>query len=235
LRRVREADISRLERYQKPDDLPARIPLFPLRGALLLPRGHVPLNIFEPRYLAMIDEALAGERIVGLIQPRLTQEDVESPPGKSVPLRATGGAGRITALQETDDGRYLVTLTGVCRFSLERELQLAKSFRMGEVSYGHFRTDLVRGYGEEQVDRDHLLGVLKTYLEAQSLKADWSSITRSSSEFLVNSLSMMSPYGPEEKQALLEAPDLKTRSEILVALAKMQLATPGDGSGSAMQ
>ena len=195
----------------------------------------MPLNIFEPRYLAMIDDALATDRIIGLIQPRLAQEDEESPAGKSVPLRAIGGAGRITALQETEDGRYLVTLTGVSRFVMQRELQLAKPYRTGEVLFEGFRGDLIKGYGEENVDRDHLLEVLKAYLEAQSLKADWSSITRSSSEFLVNSLSMMSPYGPEEKQALLEAPDLKTRSEILVALAKMQLATPGDGSGSAMQ
>jgi len=201
----------------------------------LLPRGHVPLNIFEPRYLALIDDALAGDRIVGLIQPRLMQDDLESPPGKSVLLRTTGGAGRITGFQETDDGRYLIALTGVCRFDLLREVQLAKPYRSGDVSFERYRTDLIRGFGEETVDRDNLLEVLRTYLNAQNLKADWSSITRSNTEFLVNSLSMMSPYGPEEKQALLEAPDLKTRSEILVALAKMQLATPGDGSGSAMQ
>ena len=201
----------------------------------MLPRAHLPLNIFEPRYLAMIDEALRTDRVLGLIQPRLAQGDVESPPGKSVALRTIGGAGRITELQETDDGRYLVTLTGICRFNLVRELQLDKPFRIGEVFYDGFRSDLIRGFGEESVDREHLLDVLKTYLEAQSLKADWNSITRSSSEFLVNSLSMMSPYGPEEKQALLEAPDLKARSEILIALAKMQLAKPGDGSGSAMQ
>ena len=206
-----------------------------MRGALLLPRAHVPLNIFEPRYLAMVDDALAGDRIIGLIQPRLAQDEAESPAGKSVPLRATGGAGRIVAFQETDDGRYQITLVGVSRFLLTREVQIDKPYRTGEVSFAGFRADLIRGFGEEQVDRDHLLEVLKAYLEHQNLKADWTAVTRSSSEFLVNSLSMMSPYGPEEKQALLEAPDLKTRAEVLVALAKMQLATPGDGSGSAMQ
>ena len=152
-----------------------------------------------------------------------------------MPLRATGGAGRIVAFQETDDGRYQITLVGVSRFALTREVQIDKPYRTGEVSFAGFRADLIRGFGEEQVDRDHLLEVLKAYLEHQNLKADWTAVTRSSSEFLVNSLSMMSPYGPEEKQALLEAPDLKTRAEVLVALAKMQLATPGDGSGSAMQ
>jgi Lon protease-like protein len=195
----------------------------------------VPLNIFEPRYIAMIDDALAGDRVIGFIQPKLVQDEVESPPGKSVALRAAGGAGRLTAFQETDDGRYLVTLTGICRFLLKRELQLDKPYRVGEVTYDGFRNDLIKGYGEDKVDRDLLLSVLKIYLEHQNLKADWTAITRSSSEFLVNSLSMMSPYGPEEKQALLEAPDLKSRAEVLMALAKMQIATPGDGSGSAMQ
>lgn len=183
----------------------------------------------------MVDDALAGERIIGLIQPKLAQDDVESPPGKSVTLRETGGAGRITTFQETDDGRYLLTLTGVSRFKLTRELQLAKPYRTGEAVYDGFRKDLIKGFGEEEVDRDHLLTVLKAYLESQDLKADWNAITRSNNEFLVNALSMMSPYGPEEKQALLEAPDLKKRSEILVALAEMQMATPGDGSGSAIQ
>ena len=209
--------------------------MFPLRGALLLPRGQLPLNIFEPRYLALIDDALAGDRLIGIVQPKLVQEDVESPPGKSVALRTVGGAGRITTLQETEDGRYLVTLTGISRFKLARELQLDKSYRIGEVNYDDFRTDLIKNFGEEAVDREYLLRVLQSYLESQDLKADWSAITGSSNEFLVNALSMMSPYGPEEKQALLEAPDLKSRAEILVALAEMQMATPGDGSGSAIQ
>ena len=209
--------------------------MFPLRGALLLPRGQLPLNIFEPRYLAMIDDALAGDRMIGVLQPKLVQEDVESPQGKSVALRTIGGAGRITTLQETEDGRYLVTLTGIARFKLVRELQLDKAYRLGEVDFGDFRPDLIKGFGEEAVDRDHLLKVLKDYLESQDLKADWDAITRSKNEFLVNALCMMSPYGPEEKQALLEAPDLKTRAEILVALTEMQMATPGDGSGTAIQ
>ena len=195
----------------------------------------MPLNIFEPRYLAMIDDALARERIIGIIQPRLVQEGEESPAGKSVGLRVIGTAGRITGLQETDDGRYLITLTGISRFKLLSEPDQDKPYRVGEVNYAAFAADFAKGFGEEAVDREHLLEVLKAYLEQQDMKADWSSIMRSSNEFLVNALCMLSPYGPEEKQALLEAPDLKTRAEILVALAEMQLATPEDGSGSALQ
>ena len=215
--------------------MPAQIPVFPLRGAVLLPRGHMPLNIFEPRYLAMIDDALAGSRIIGISQPKLADSEGESPAGKAVPLREIGGAGRITAFQETDDGRYLITLTGVTRFKFEREDDQSKPYRLCSVSYDAFAADFAQGFGEETVDREHLLEVLRAYLEAQDMKADWSSIMRSSNEFLVNALSMLSPYGPEEKQALLEAPDLKARSEILVALAEMQMATPEDGSGSALQ
>jgi uncharacterized protein len=165
----------------------------------------------------------------------LVQEDVESPEGKAVPLRVIGGVGRLTAFQETDDGRYLVTLTGLTRFTVQDEVVQPKPYRVCDVEYGAYPGDFIKGFGEEAVDRQHLLDVLKNYLEAQDMKADWDSIGRSSTEFLVNALSMMSPYGPEEKQALLEAPDLKVRSEILVALAEMQLAAPGDGSGSALQ
>ena len=209
--------------------------MFPLRGGLLLPRCSLPLNIFEPRYLSLIDDVLSGARLIGIIQPRLVQDDVESPSGKAVPLRTIGGVGKLTAYQETDDGRCLVTLTGISRFTVRSEVAQAKPYRVCDVAYDAFPSDFVKGFGEQAVDREHLLEVLKDYLKAQDMKADWDSITRSSSEFLVNALSMMSPYGPEEKQALLEAPDLKVRSEILVALAEMQLATPGDGSGSALQ
>ena len=222
-------------KYQKTSDIPGRIPVFPLRGGLLLPRCNLPLNIFEPRYLAMIEDVLASNRLIGVVQPKLVDEQVESPEGKTVPMRIIGGVGRLTAFQETDDGRYLVTLTGVCRFRLEQEIEQSKPYRVADVDYRAFAGDLVQGFGEETVDRDHLLEVLKEYLESQDMKADWDAISRSSTEFLVNALSMMSPYGPEEKQALLEAPDLKTRAEILVALAEMQLAAPGDGSGSALQ
>lgn len=195
----------------------------------------MPLNIFEPRYLAMVDRAMSGDRVVGILQPRQSEDDAESPEGKSVELRRVGTLGRITSYAEADDGRFLVTLTGICRFALRDEIASREPFRSVVGSFESFAVDLERGAGEDDVDRQRLLKVLKTFLEAQDLKADWSSINRSPNEFLVNTLSMISPYGPEEKQALLEAADLKTRAEVLVALAEMQLAARNDDSGTALQ
>lgn len=223
------------DRYRQLSDLPPDIAVFPLRGAILLPRIALPLNIFEPRYLEMIDDVMRGDRLIGMIQPLQAVDDTESPAGKSTPLRRTGAAGRVTSYSETDDGRYLITLTGVCRFAVVRELDTDRAYRRCAVEFGGFLSDLNAGTGEDDVDRSHLLKVLKTYLDANDLKADWQSIHRSSNEFLVNTLSMISPYGPEEKQALLEAASLKDRAEVLVALAEMQLAARDDGSGSALQ
>lgn len=216
-------------------DLPEEIALFPLRGAILLPRIALPLNIFEPRYLEMIDDVMRGNRLVGMIQPLQAVDDTESPEGKLAPLRQIGAAGRITSYTETDDGRYLITLTGVCRFTTIKEMSTDRLYRRSMVDFAAFASDLTEGLGEDDVDRSHLLKVLKTYLDANDLKADWQAIHKSSNEFLVNTLSMISPYGPEEKQALLEAETLRSRAEILVALAEMQLAARDDGSGSALQ
>nr|WP_088345631.1 MULTISPECIES: LON peptidase substrate-binding domain-containing protein [Rhodomicrobium] len=223
------------DRYRKPSDLPDLVPVFPLQGCILLPRSTLPLNIFEPRYLEMVDEALAGERIIGIVQPKSSTDDQESPIGKSTPLRQTGCAGRLTAYSETDDGRVLITLTGIARFAIVDEKPSQKAFRVCRVSYAPYETDFVRGHGQDAVDWPRLLQVLKTYLTARQLSADWQSIERSPAELLVNTLSMISPYGPEEKQALLEAVDLKERSEVLMALAQMELATPEDGSGTSLQ
>lgn len=225
------------ERYLKPDDIPTPIPIFPLRGAILLPRAVLPLNIFEPRYLEMVDEVLSSDRIIGMIQPVHDEEDDddESPEGRSVELRRVGCAGRLTAFQETDDGRVLITLTGISRFKVVNEETALTPFRVANVDYSPFAGDLQQGYGEENVDREHLLDVLKRYLEANDMKADWQNVMGSSSEFLVNTLSMISPYGPEEKQALLEAEDLKTRADVLIALAEMELASRDDGSSSTVQ
>jgi hypothetical protein len=209
--------------------------MFPLRGAILLPRIALPLNIFEPRYLEMIDDVMRGHRLIGMIQPLQAVDDTESPEGKLAPLRQIGAAGRITSYTETDDGRYLITLTGICRFTTTEELSTDRLYRRSMVDFAPFAADLTEGLGEDDVDRSHLLKVLKTYLDANELKADWQAIHKSSNEFLVNTLSMISPYGPEEKQALLEAPSLKSRAEILIALAEMQLAARDDGSGSALQ
>jgi hypothetical protein len=227
--------LSVTDRYRKPSDLPAVIPVFPLQGCILLPRSTLPLNIFEPRYLEMIDDALAGDRLIGIIQPRQPVEGQESPEGKATPLRQTGGVGRLTAFSETDDGRLLITLTGIARFDVVEEQRTQKPYRICRVTYEPFAVDFVRGHGQETVDWERLLRVLKMYLTARRMTADWQSIERSPAELLVNTLAMISPYGPEEKQALLEAPDLKRRSEVLMTLAEMELAAPEDGSGTSLQ
>lgn len=219
------------DRYQRPADLPAQLPVFPLRGAILLPRASLPLNVFEPRYLAMVDAVMAGSRLIGIVQPAGSGEATESPEGKSIALRKVGCAGRVTSYQELDDGRLTITLTGIVRFEILSEVQMVTPYRVMNVSYERFAGDLNRGRGEEEVDRTRLLNALRGYLDRNRLTADWKVIERASSEFLINALSVMSPYGAEEKQALLEAQDLKTRADVLVTLAEMELAAQG-GSGS---
>lgn len=221
------------DQYRHPSDLPSRLPLFPLRGAILLPGSTLPLNIFEPRYLEMIDDVMSSTRMLGLVQPA-GSDDEESPPGNTVPLRRVGGAGRVTSYQELDDGRLAIALTGISRFEIVGEAESGRSYRTATVTYDRFAADLTRGLGEEQVDRPRLIDALRTYLEEHNLRTDWSAINRAPSEFLVNALCVMCPYGPEEKQALLEAADLKTRAEVLMALAEMESATRG-GSGGTLQ
>lgn len=207
--------------YRGPIDLPDTIPVFPLPGALLLPRGQMPLNIFEPRYLAMIDDSLRdGYRLIGMIQPDSTRHGAPDMPA----LYRIGCAGRITQLAESGDGRYLIELTGVSRFRVEEELKVATAYRQCRVTYAPFADDFVARKGEDKVDREALLVALRDFLKANDLKADWDGIEQAPNEALVNALSMMSPYGAPEKQALLEAPDLKTRAEVLVALTEMELA-----------
>jgi Lon protease-like protein len=207
--------------------------MFPLRRAIVLPRVALPLTIFEPRYLAMLDDALAGDRVLGLVQPK--GGDEESPPGKAVELRSVGGVGRLTAYEELDDGRVLITLSGIARCVLEQEIACDKPYRLWNVDFANFHRDFVAGAGEDAVDRQVLLDTLRTYLQARNLSADWSAIASASTERLVNSLAVISPYGPEEKQALLEAPDLKARADMLVALAELDLAAGSEGSGSRLQ
>lgn len=199
----------------------------------MLPRVGLPLTIFEPRYLAMLEDAIAGDRVLGLVQPQGAGE--ESPLGKSVELRSVGCVGRLTAFEELDDGRVLITLSGVARCVLEQELACDKPYRLWNVGFARFQGDFIAGAGEDSVNREALLETLRTYLEVRNLSADWSAIANASTERLVNSLAVISPYGPEEKQALLEAPDLKTRAETLVALAELDLAAGSQGSGSRLQ
>jgi Lon protease-like protein len=207
--------------YRGPIDLPEVIPVFPLPGALLLPRGQMPLNIFEPRYLAMIDDALRdGHRLIGMIQPDVAHSGGADQP----PLFKIGCVGRITQLAESGDGRYLIELTGVARFRVEDELAVKTEYRQCRVTYAPFADDFVARKGEDAVDREAVLKALRAFMKANKLQADWEGIDQAPNEALVNALAMMSPYGPPEKQALLEAPDLKTRAELLVAITEIELA-----------
>jgi uncharacterized protein len=207
--------------YKGPADLAEVIPVFPLPGALLLPRGQMPLNMFEPRYLAMVDDALAsGHRLIGMIQP----DGAHPEPADKPALYKIGCVGRITQMAETGDGRYLLQLTGISRFRLVQELAVTTPYRQCRVDYAPYADDFVARKGEDDVDRDAVLRALSDFLKANNLKTDWEGIESAPNEALVNALAMMSPYGAPEKQALLEAPDLKTRAEVLVALTEIELA-----------
>jgi Lon protease-like protein len=208
--------------YETVGDIPTIVPVFPLSGALLLPRAHLPLNIFEPRYLRMIDDALAADRVIGMVQPRFGEEadeDAEAPP-----LCDVGALGRLVSFQETGDGRYLIQLAGITRFSIVEEVTGGAPYRRCRISAERFAGDLASADGDGGVDRDALIRAFQSYLDANDLEADWKSVRAASNEALVNTLAMMSPYGPAEKQALLEAPDLKARAATLVAITEMELA-----------
>jgi len=208
--------------YKGPEALPDLIAVFPLPGALLLPRGQMPLNIFEPRYLAMIEDTLrSSHRVIGMIQPDPAHPGADQ---NKPNLFRVGCAGRVTQFAESGDGRYLIQLTGIARFRIEEELPVSTLYRQCRVSYQPFVDDFVARKGEEQVDRKALLRALTGFLKANNLKVDWDGIENAPNEALVNALAMMSPYDVAEKQAMLEAPDLKTRAEILVAVTEIELA-----------
>jgi uncharacterized protein len=208
-------------RYVKSEDLPEVVPVFPLTGALLLPGGQLPLNIFEPRYLSMFDAALAGDRLIGAIQPSLVAHAEADEPSRPA-LSSVGCLGRITSFAETGDGRYITSISGVCRFRLLEEVEGPQPYRI--FRFAPFMADLSEEDDEASVNRQELLRVFRSYLDANKLEADWESVERAGNRTLVNSLSMMSPFGPAEKQALLEAPDLKTRAETLIAITEILLA-----------
>lgn len=216
--------------YEGPNDLPEILPVFPLAGALLLPRGHMPLNIFEPRYVQMIDAALRGARLIGMVQPEANAAG-DDPPR----LLRVGCVGRIVQFAETGDGRYLVSLAGVARFTVEEEVPVRTPFRQCRVSSVPFASDFKPRLGENEVDRASVLGALLRFTESTGLKIDWEGVEKAPNEALVNALSMMAPFGAREKQALLEAPDLKTRAETLVAITEMELAKTDSGSQTTLQ
>lgn len=218
-------------RYLTEGDLPETLAIFPLSGVLLLSGGHLPLNVFEPRYLALVDDALKGNRLIGVIQPELAETE-ESPAGTPA-LCQVGTIGRITTFGETGDGRYVIDLAGVCRFRVMEELPLAHPYR--RVRMAPFMSDLHEPEDDPAVNRDALLGAFRSYLEANKLEVDWEAVTKTSNRTLVNSLSMMAPFGAREKQALLEALDLKTRADTLVAMTEIVLAKAFSDSTKTLQ
>ncbi len=209
------------------DTLPEVIPIFPLPAVLLLPRGRLPLNIFEPRYLAMTQDALKGERLIGMIQPSDPQIREMNPP-----VYPTGCAGRITSFSETDDGRYLITLTGVSRFRIKDELPLLSGYRRVTADWQPFAGDR-DSPGETDFDRSRLVQGLRGFFAQKQVSADWEAIEKAPGEHLVTSIAMLCPFPPREKQALLEAADLAARAELLTALVEMAAlqSTGGDTGG----
>lgn len=223
--------MSFLDQYRTAADLPRRLKVFPLPGALLLPHAELPLNIFEPRYLAMIADALASDRLIGMIQPDDDDADLSGSPA----LKQVGCAGRITSFAETPDGRILVTLSGVCRFAIVSEAISDKPYRQVEADFSSFGRDLIEGDQDEAVDRTSLIKVFRDYLAANDMSADWDQVRSASTEALVNTLAVLAPHAPRDKQALLEAKDLKSRADVLIALTEMALARQGSGPTSGLQ
>lgn len=218
--------------YRRAEDIPATAPIFPLCGALLLPGAKLPLNIFEPRYLALFDDALAGNRIIGIIQPAFDRAG--NAEKCAVPaLNSVGCLGRIVSFSETCDGRYIVSLAGVCRFRMVDEVDSGTPYRQARIK--PYLADLKPCEADTPIDRAALIASFKAYLDANNLDADWDSVKQASDRTLVNCLAMMSPLGPAEKQALLESPDLKSRAETLIAITEIALADDGDDSPATIQ
>jgi len=213
--------------------LPDILAIFPLTGVLLLPRGRLPLNIFEPRYLAMTRDALGGARLVGMVQPSDPQDDNRGGGGPNPPVYPVGCAGRVTQFSETDDGRYLVTLTGVSRFRIREELPLLDGYRRVVPDWQPFAHDRERT-GKPEFDRERLIRGLKSYFAQRQIQADFEAIEKAPGEYLVTSLAMACPFAPSEKQALLEAVDPNERARLLTTLVEMAGIEPTteDSSGT---
>jgi hypothetical protein len=218
-----------VKRYQTIAELPTRIPVFPLVEALLLPRADLPLNVFESRYLAMFNDSLAHHRVIGMIQPRSDDS------GEAPALACVGCAGRITSFSETEDNRLHVTLTGICRFEVVRELVVETAYRQVEVDYHNYASDMAAEVQSRSVDREALVKAFRQYLEANNMSANWEEVAQVSTENLVNTLSQLAPYPAAEKQALLEAPDLPARADMLIALTELALSRRSGSRGKALQ
>lgn len=203
------------------EELPETIPVFPLQGALLLPGGQLPLNIFEPRYLAMIDDALSSDRMIGMIQPKIRETiDAEDHPD----LYEVGCLGKIASFSETPDGRYLITLVGVCRFELVEELPIMNGYRRVSAKFDRFLEDF-NSASDLDIDREQLLAGLKAYLDRRNLAADWDAIGQASTAELVSAMGMICPFAPPEKQALLEAPTLDDMGKVMISLVEMDVTS----------
>ncbi len=198
-----------------PSALPDILPVLPLSGVLLLPRGRLPLNIFEPRYISLVEDALGQGRLIGIIQPSTPEDKTPVPP-----LYQVGCAGRITSFNETDDGRFLINLYGVCRFSVLDELPLHRGYRRVKPDWQKYIAD-VGPLEEAPFDRTRLLGILRHYFKANGIGADWNAVQNTTGEMLISSLAMICPLEPSEKQALVEAPDLPSRAKLLTTLLEM--------------
>ena len=202
------------------EKLPKNIPLFPLPGALLLPNSRLPLNIFEPRYIRMVEDTLATKhRLIGMIQPiKLDKRNKLTGANK---FQKVGCAGRIVSFTETEDGRYLITLEGVSRFNFRKEMEDQKPYILSEIDWGFYSNDLVPFEGINSFDRNGFLEILKKYLDSAQIASDWDVLKKAREEVLVNSLSMLCPFEPEEKQVLLEAETIVKRLDVLVTLMKL--------------
>jgi Lon protease-like protein len=214
-------------RYLNVGDLPSVIPVFPLAGALLLPHTRLPLNIFEPRYLAMVDAAMSGPRLIGMIQPKMPGLENDPHP----PLSNIGCVGRIVEYAETDDGRYLVTLLGIVRFRVSAERELGTPFREVAAEYAPFTKDF-QSVEPAGIARERLIHALKPYLAERDMKTDWDAIDEAPVDTLVNALSVLCPFDPAEKQALLEAPGINERADTLIALLDMANAASSSGGSN---
>ena len=219
--------------YKKLSDLPLQLPVFPLAGALLLPGGQLPLNIFEPQNMEMFEDAVVGARLIAMIQPLGEISPQEEFSGSYDKLYKVGCVGRITAFQESGDGRYLVNLSGICRYKISTQAKSEKSYQIYDVDY--FEDDLSEECPVDDVDREKLLATFKSYLEANEMDADWESVNEADTQQLVNALCMMSPYGSAEKQAMLEAASLAKRAETLIAITEFELAKSDGSAGGGLQ
>ncbi|MGE4218704.1 MAG: LON peptidase substrate-binding domain-containing protein [Alphaproteobacteria bacterium] len=210
------------------EDLPPTIPIFPLTGVLLLARGRLPLNVFEPRYLAMTADAMRSDRLIGMIQPQTPESGVLAPP-----VYRTGCAGRIVSFEETDDGRYLITLKGVCRFDVQTELETIRGYRRMQVDWTPYREDFT--VEDSCIDRERLFAALTQYFTNEGIQADWEAIRETPDDKLVTALAMLCPFEPREKQALLETADLRERGQVLTALVEMAALGGESGEPTATQ